>query len=131
MILLTGVITMKKKSRGEYEDAFTKAIIKFEREHLGRGPKDARTYLIGDMILVRLSGMLTSAESVLAQEREGAELIKETRRQLLESSRPIIRQIVQDILDRDLISLHTDMSIKTGERVIILIVDGNLDELFD
>ena len=122
---------MTKKSRGEYEDAFTKAIIKFERESLGRGPKDARTYLIGDMILIRLSGMLTSAESMLAQEREGAELIKETRRQLLESSRPIIGQIVQDILGRELISLHTDMSIKTGERVIILIVDRNLDELFD
>ena len=67
---------MKKKSRGEYEDAFTKAIIKFEREHFGRGPKDARTYLIGYMILIRLGGMLTSAESILAQEREGAELSK-------------------------------------------------------
>ena len=122
---------MTKKSRGEYEDAFTKAIIKFEREHFGRGPKDARTYLIGDMILIRLSGMLTSAESVLAQKREGAELIEETRRQLLESSRPIIGRIVQDVLDRELISLHTDMSIKTGERVILLVVDGNLDELFD
>ena len=68
---------MTKKFRGEYEDAFTKAIIKFEREYFGRGLKDARTYLIGDMILIRLSGMLTSAESVFAQKREGVELIKE------------------------------------------------------
>ncbi|HEY43226.1 MAG TPA: DUF2294 domain-containing protein [Anaerolineae bacterium] len=122
---------MSVKTRGEYEDAFTKAIIKFEKMTLGRGPKDARTYFINDMILIRLRGMLTSAETLLAEEREGRELIKETRRQLLEISRPILEQIVQDILDRKLIGLHTDMSIKTGERVIVLIIDKDLDQLFD
>ena len=122
---------MKKKSRGEYEDAFTKAIIKFEKMTLGRGPKSARTYFIHDMVLIRLRGMLTPAETLLVEEREGQELIKETRRQLLEISRPILEQIVQDILGRKMVSLHTDMSIKTGERVMVLIVDEDLDQLFD
>lgn len=62
---------MKKKSRGEYEDAFTKAIIKFEKMTLGRGPKSARTYFIHDMVLIRLRGMLTPAETLLVEEREG------------------------------------------------------------
>ncbi len=83
------------------------------------------------MILIRLGGVLTHAESKLAQEREGQALIKDVRRQLHEISRPLIEQIVKDILGYEVISLHTDMSVKTGERIIVLIVEGNLDELFD
>ena len=122
---------MNRKTRGESEDALTKAIIKFEREHLGRGPKDARTYFIDDMILIRLSGLMTSAESMLARDKTGQEIIKGTRRQLMEVSRPLIEQIVRDVLGLDMIGIHTDMSTKTGERIIVLIVDRNLDELFD
>ncbi|GMR11497.1 MAG: DUF2294 domain-containing protein [Anaerolineae bacterium] len=121
----------KRKPRGEYEDAFTKAIIKFEKEELGRGPKEARSYFLGDMILIRLRGILTPAESMLAKEREGRALVKETRRQLLESSKPNIEQIVHEVLGLELVSLYTDMSTETAERVIALVVDGNLDELFE
>ncbi len=100
-------------------------------EHLGRGPKDARTYFIDDMILIRMGGLMTSAESMLAREQKGQEIIKTTRRQLMEVSRPLISQIVSDVLGLDMISMHTDMSTKTGERVIVLIVNRKLDELFD
>lgn len=62
---------MKQKTRGQLEDDFTKAIIKFEKEYLGRGPLDARTYFINDMVLVRLRGILTPAEAKLAETREG------------------------------------------------------------
>jgi len=98
---------------------------------LGRGPKEARTYFINDMILTRLSGLMSSAEAMLARDQKGQEIIKSTRRQLMEVSRPLIKQIVRDVLGVDMISMHTDMSTKTGERVIVLIVNRNLDELFD
>ncbi len=64
----------------------------------------------------------------LAESREGRELVKETRRQLFESSRPLIEAMVKDIAGCNLISLHTDMSTKTGERVVVLTVDVNLDQ---
>ncbi|MBC8172117.1 MAG: DUF2294 domain-containing protein [Anaerolineae bacterium] len=121
---------MKKKTRGEYEAEFTKAMIKFEKEYLGRGPQDVKTTFLGDMILVRLRGILTPAEMKLSESREGRELVKETRRQLFESSRPLIEAMVKDIAGCNLISLHTDMSTKTGERVVVLTVDVNLDQQF-
>jgi uncharacterized protein YbcI len=121
----------KRKPRGEYEDAFTKAIIRFEKEELGRGPKEARTYFLGDMILIRLRGILTPAESMLAKEPKGRALVKETRRQLLEASKSHIEQIVHDVLDLELVSLYTDMSTETAERVIVLVIDGDLDKLFE
>lgn len=121
---------MVRKTRGQLEAEFTKAIIKFEKEYLGRGPEEARTFFIQDMILVRLQGILTPAEAKLAESRDGQTLVKETRRQLFESSRPLIEAIVGEIVGCNVVSLHTDMSTKTGERVIVLTVDKNLEEQF-
>lgn len=121
---------MKDKTRGELEADFTKAVIAFEKEYLGRGPVDTRTFFINDMIVVRLRGIMTPAEIKLAETREGQSLVKETRRQLFEVSRPLIEQMVVNILGCQLISLHSDMSTKTGERVIVLTVDTNLDDMF-
>lgn len=121
---------MRKKTRGEHEAEFTKAMIKFEKDYLGRGPQDVKTVFLGDMIIVRLRGILTPAEMKLAENREGRELVKESRRQLFESSRPLIETMVRDVVGCNVISLHTDMSTKTGERVVVLTVDANLDQQF-
>lgn len=121
---------MPRKTRGEHEAEFSKAIIKFEKDYLGRGPLEARTFLLQDMVLVRLRGVLTPAEMKLVENREGQTLVKETRRQLFETSRPFLTNIVQEILGCQLVSLHTDMSTKTGERIVVLTVDVNLDERF-
>lgn len=121
---------MPAKTRGELEAEFTKAIIAFEKDYLGRGPVEARTFFIQDMILVRLRGILTPAEAKLAESREGQMLVKESRRQLFETSRPLLESMVRDVTGCGVISLHTDMSTRTGERVVVLTVDANLAERF-
>jgi len=121
---------MVRKTKGQLEADLTKAVIQFEKEYLGRGPLEARTFLIDDMILIRLRGILTPAEVKLAENREGRLLVKETRRQLFEISRPLIENMVEEILGVSLISLHTDMSTRTGERVIVLTVNNDLGKLF-
>ncbi|MEJ2510430.1 MAG: DUF2294 domain-containing protein [Anaerolineales bacterium] len=110
-------------TKGEYEAAFTKQMVKFEKEYLGRGPLDARTYLINDMVLVRLRGVLTPAEEKLAENKEGQVLVKEARRQLFETSRAILQKFVREILEAELVDLFSDISTETGERVIVLTVD--------
>ena len=121
---------MPPKTRGQLEAEFTQAIIKFEKEYLGRGPLEARTFFIQDMVLVRLRGVLTPAEMKLAESREGQTLVKETRRQLFETSRALLDEIVRQILACEPISLHTDMSTRTGERVVVITVDTDLEKRF-
>jgi uncharacterized protein YbcI len=122
---------MKKKTRGEAEAEFTKAIIKLEKDYLGRGPSDARTFFLSDMIVVRLRGILTPAEAKLAESPDGRAVVKETRRLLFDSSRPMIEEIVREVTGCNVISLHTDMSTKTGERIIVLTVDTDLHMQYD
>ncbi len=121
---------MPKPTRGEVEAALANAIIQFEKDHLGRGPLEARVFVIEDMILVRLRGVLTPAEVKLAQDRDGHNLIKQVRRQLLEGSRSLLDEIVQQVTGSRVVSLHTDISVKTSERVIVFTLADSLDEVF-
>ena len=50
------------RTRGQVEAEVSSAIIKFEKEYMGRGPLETKTYILGDMVLVRLKGVLTLAE---------------------------------------------------------------------
>ena len=121
---------MSLPSRGEIEASLANAITQFEKDHLGRGPMDARVYIIEDMLLVRLRGVLTPAEIQLAKTPEGHVLIKQVRTQLLESSRTILEEIVQQVTGCGIVSLHSDISVKTGERVIVFTLNQNLEEQY-
>lgn len=117
-------------TRGMVEAELTKAMIQFEREHLGRGPEKVQSRIMGDMILVRLCGILTPAEKKLAETPGGRDLVKEMRRELFESSRDLLDQIVEHAVGCHPISMHTDMSTQTGERIVVFVVDTDLDEKY-
>jgi len=122
---------MPQSTRGEVEASLANAIIQFEKDQLGRGPTEARVFIIEDMILVRLRGVLTPAEVRLAQTAEGHGLIKQVRRQLLEGSRPLLEALVEERTGSQVVSLHTDISAKTGERIIVFALAENLGTRFD
>lgn len=121
---------MASKTRGMVEAELTRAFIQFEKEYIGRGPQDVRTLFLNDLILVRLQGIMTPAELKAATTPEGRGLLKEMRRHLFEEARDVIETMVRTIVGCNVISLHTDMSTKTGERIVVLVVDVNLEERF-
>jgi len=115
------------KTKGQVEAEISEAIIKFEKEYMGRGPDETKTYIIGDMILVRLRGVLTPAEKQLAKTDDnlkGRALIKQVRIELLEKARMLLENIVQDVLGEKVVTMHTDISTITGERIIIFVLES-------
>ena len=115
------------KSKGQIEADISEALIKFEKEYMGRGPEETKTYIVDDMIVIRLQRVLTPAEQRLAEasdETTGRTLIKRVRTELLEKARPLLEQIIMDLTGKKVKSLHTDISTVTGERVIIFTLEG-------
>jgi uncharacterized protein YbcI len=110
---------MPHKSVGQVEAQISEALVKFEREHMGRGPNRTRTYFLDDVIIVRLEGVLTPAELQLAKDLAGVKLLKEVRQMLIENSKDMLKRMMKQIIDRDVISMHSDISAKTGERIIV------------
>ena len=121
---------MVKLTKGQLEAQISEAMIKFEKEFMGRGPRETDTIIIKDAILIRLKGVLTPAEEQLAKTSEGAYLIKKIRVQLLEGAKFLLGQIIIDITGCKIKSLNSDISTKTGERVIVFILDQNLEARF-
>ena len=118
------------KTKGQIEAEISNAMTKFELEYMGRGPKETKTYIIDDMVIVRLKGVLTDAERHLTKTQEGRDLIKKVRATMLESARDLLSRVIRDIVGVDVTSLHTDISTNTGERIIIFTLAESLDKDF-
>ncbi len=115
------------KTQGEIEAAICDGISRFEQEYRGRGPKEIHAYLIGDLLVVRLQGLLTPGEQQLAKSPsdKGRDLLKEVRTHLIETAKPLLQAMVQDITGVKVVSLHHDISTVTGEAVIIFTLDDS------
>jgi len=57
---------METKTKGAMEGEVGQAVVRFERDYPGRGPPEARAFLVDDLILVRMRSDLTPAEHRLA-----------------------------------------------------------------
>jgi uncharacterized protein YbcI len=110
------------RTQGEIEAAICDGISRFEQDYMGRGPKYIRTYLLGDFLVVRLQGVLTAAERHLVKSvppEKGRSLLKRVRSELVETARPVMEAMVEDITGIKVLSLHHDISTVTGEEVVL------------
>ncbi len=114
---------MQNISKGQLEDKISKKFIQFERDFLGRGPVNAKTDIIRDLILITLQGVLTRAEIELAKDLDGILMVKSMRSKLLENGKHHVSKIIFEVTGSNIVSMHTDISTKSGERVILIKVD--------
>ena len=117
------------KTKNQLEAEITDAIIRYDIEYMGRGPKEARTYVVEDIILVRLKGVLTPAEQQLGTSAEGVELVKNMRSRLRENSRAEFSRVIKDATGVAVRDILTDISTASNERVFVFILESNLGKL--
>lgn len=118
-------------TKGACESKISKAITQWEKEYLGRGSLSVKTDILRDMIIVDLQGVLTPAEYSVCETQEGLLSIKRTRSKLVESDMDHLYQLIFDITLQDVKSFHTDLSSRTGERMMIFKMHHNIEELFN
>lgn len=109
------------KTQGEIESAICEGISRFEQDYMGRGPKDIHAHLLGDLLVVRLKGVLTAAEQHLVKSlpaEKGRDLLKQVRTHLIETARPVMEAMVQEVTGAKVLTLHHDISTVTGEEIV-------------
>lgn len=114
-------------TQGEMEAAVCEGVARFEQEYMGRGPKEVRCFLIEELLLIRLQGVLTAAEQHLVQTvaaEKGRDLLKDVRTQLIEIARPTLQAMIESITGTKAISLHHDISTIHGEEIIIFSLES-------
>ncbi len=111
----------------EIEAEISKRMARFEQEHMGREPKAAMAHLRGDLLVVRMTHVLTGAEQHLVKSLpggKGRDLLKEVRTNLIETARPILEAIIEEATGVKVLSMHRDISTITGEKVMIFTLAG-------
>jgi uncharacterized protein YbcI len=110
------------RTQGEIEAAICEGISGFEQDYMGRGPKRIHTHLLGDLLVVRLQGVLTAAEQHLVKAltaEKGRDLLKQVRTHLIETARPVLEAMVEKVTGVKVVTLHHDISTVTGEEVVL------------
>lgn len=121
---------MKYRTKGELEAAIGAAVMKFEREYFGRGPKEIQTFVVQDMVLIRQKGILTPAEEQVRENHDSVDLIRRLRETLLKNNKDILCAILQNITEVAAVSLYTDLSVKDSEKFMVVTFEGNLEAMF-
>jgi uncharacterized protein YbcI len=115
------------RTKGQVEAAVTEAITQYERDYLGRGPKEAKTFIVENLVVIRLQGILSPAERQLSQEDDGVELIKQMRTRIIESSSDDLHTLVTKETGAEVESMHADISARTGERLFVFSLADDLE----
>lgn len=118
-----------KFTRGQIEAQISDAVSKFEKEYMGRGPKDIKTTIIKNHILIFIDGFLSQSEQKLAENNQGIKLIKDMRTALFENASSHLKDLIRDIVNSEIVSMHSDVSTKTGEKVMVLTLENEFPEV--
>ena len=116
------MVGVAMRTLGELEAAIFEGVGHFEQDYMGRGPENIHTHLLGDLLVVRLQGVLTAAEQQLAKSlpaEKGRDLLKQVRTHLVETARSPLEAMVQEVTGIKVLSLHHDISTVTGEEVVL------------
>jgi uncharacterized protein YbcI len=116
-------------TKGQLEAEIGSAIMKFEKEYFGRGPRELQTYILKNMIIIMQKGVLTLAEEQLADNSEGVELIRRLREKLLKTNKKVLAAIFHSITECQVISVYTDISVEQSEKMIMVTLDKDLERL--
>ena len=118
------MFNLKKNLEADINSAF----IKFQRDLIGKGPQEAKTYIINDMLITRFKGVLTVEEKHLIRNKTGRKLVKQMRTLLRELYSEEHEKIVEEYTGCKVLSSHSDISTKTGERIEVFILDKDLEQ---
>ena len=118
---------MSSRRQSKVEAAISDEMMAFQHEFVGRGPDRIRTLIVEDLMIVRSFGVFTPAEQQLTKSFEGRRLIKAMRQQVLEAGRSVLEEIVQRHTGAEVVSIHSDISTKSGEWLDVFVLDRALE----
>ncbi len=89
----------------------SRGIVKLLKDHYGRGPSRAKTYVMEDVVVVLLEGGFTRVEAMLLAEGHG-QAVKDQRALFQEGMRPRFIELIEQETGRKVVS-----AMSTGDQV--------------
>lgn len=118
---------MSKWAKRTIEAEIADAIVRVQREQQGRGPEEVHVNILGALVIIRLSGVLTPNENRLAVTEEGRRLIKSARQELRHIVHSESESVVANIVGCDVLRSYSDMNVEASEIVEIYVLETDIE----
>jgi uncharacterized protein YbcI len=105
----------------------SRGVVAIYKNHLGRGPTSARTYVAGDVVTTVCEDSLTRAETQLV-ETEGAATVRQMRRHFQSVMAPEIKGLVEATLARESRALLSDHDVERDIAVEVVLLEPEAGE---
>ena len=119
---------MNRPTKGGIEAEIANAVVKFHREQQGRGPADVRAHLVGELIVVRCSGIFTTTETRLSATEEGRKLIKSARQELRSINHIEIEDAIGIIVACKVVRSYCDLDVGVAEQMEVYVLEFDLEK---
>ena len=119
---------MNRITKGSIEAEISNATVKLQREHLGRGATDVRAFLVGDLVIVRCTGIFTPTEARLVATDDGQRLIRQTREELRHIVREEMENSIADVTGAKVLRSYADMNVQASELIEIYVLDEDVEK---
>ena len=116
-----------KRTKRTIEADIADAVVLFQREQHGRGSSEVRVQILGDLVLVRSTGILTLTESRLSGTEEGRRLVWSARHELRHIAQPESEAIIARIVGCSILRSYGDVNVLASEQMEVYVLDGDLE----
>jgi uncharacterized protein YbcI len=107
---------------GELNAAIARAVVRAYHESVGRGPTKAHAFFRGNVVVVVLEDVMTTAEHTLVTGGQG-ETVTRMRSELHASIRPKLLAVVEDLTGSRVEALMSDVSLEPDMAVEVFVLD--------
>lgn len=117
-------------SKGALEAELANSASRFQREQQGKGPIEVRAHILGDLLLIRSTGIFTAIESKLCASEAGRQLILSSRRELRSINHEEIETTLAQLCGCQVLRSHYDVNVEGAEQIEVFVLDQNLEQTF-
>ncbi|WP_216828301.1 DUF2294 domain-containing protein [Alkalihalobacterium elongatum] len=119
------------KKKGLLESEISKTLTQWEKEYLGRGSVQVKTDILRNLLIIQLKGILTPAEQALTRSETGMLAVKRNRSELIETGSADLKKLIHEMTGVEAKCFHTDISTRSGERIIVFTLAEDLEAKLD
>lgn len=110
-------------TRGQLERTLSQRIQALYRQELGQQPSKVTCQLFDEKLAIILEKSITPAEQLLAQEGKD-ELVEKIRSGLDEVTKPLLKKLIEEVLEVKVNDLLSDSTVETGRTGVIAVLEN-------
>jgi uncharacterized protein YbcI len=113
--------------RGQILSGISNSMVRLYREHFGKGPTGAKTYVLDDLVICVLRDGLTTVEKTLFERGRG-DAVREMRVAFQDAVSDRFTEVVEERTGRKVVAFMSQAHVAPDLAIEVFFLDGSVDE---